>query len=92
MTGRFLEGKYATARSAGNFLAGYNGSQGTFQGNKISMETYLKIAGALQTGNFSTSNVAGIVLYGKSYGPAPYYGEQSYSGRMIINGWNRGKQ
>lgn len=92
MTGRLLNGKFATARSAGNFLAGYNGSQGTFQGQKISMSTYLKLAGALQTGNWSKASAASIVLFGKSFGPAPYYGEEPHSGRRIIQGWKHGRK
>jgi hypothetical protein len=48
MTGRLLNGKYATARSAGNYLAGMNGVTGTFQGSQISGVTYMKLAGAYQ--------------------------------------------
>lgn len=87
MTGRLLDGKYATARSAGNFLAGLNG---TLQGLKISGLTYMKLAGAYQQGQLSMKNIGLIMLFGKSFGPAPYYGEQPYSGRRILQGINYG--
>jgi hypothetical protein len=80
MTGRLLNGKYATARSAGNYLAGQH----------ISGETYMKLAGAYQQGELSAVNIAKILTYGASFGPAPYYGEQTYSGRRIQEGINVG--
>ena len=46
-TGRLLQGGYASARSAGNFLAGMNGATGTINGQHISLTTYMRIAGAL---------------------------------------------
>lgn len=92
MIGRLLNGHFATVRSAGNFLAGYNGRTGTFQGKHVTLETYMKLAGALQTRNWSSSNAADIFINGTSYGPPPYYGEQPYSGRMIIQGWNYGNR
>jgi hypothetical protein len=90
MTGRLLNGKYATARSAGNYLAGMNGVTGTVQGQHISGETYMKLAGAYQQGELSAVNIAKILTYGASFGPAPYYGEQTYSGRRIQEGINVG--
>jgi len=91
MTGRLLNGKFATARSAGNFLAGLNGVTGTLQGFKISGLTYMKLAGAYQVlGGLPKSTAAIILTTGKSYGPAPYYGEQEYSGRRILQGINYG--
>jgi len=90
MTGRLLNGKFATARSAGNFLAGLNGVTGTLQGFKISGETYMKLAGAYQQGKLTKANIAKIMIYGASFGPAPYYGEQEYSGRRILQGINYG--
>jgi RHS repeat-associated protein len=92
MTGRLLNGKFATARSAGNYLAGMNGVTGTFQGMHISGETYMKLAGAYQVGKLSAFNAARIVTFGTSFGPAPYYGEQPYSGRRILQGINAGLQ
>ncbi|QQT26040.1 hypothetical protein [Sphingobacterium spiritivorum] len=90
ITGRLLNGKYATASSAGNFLAGLNGVTGTVQGSGISGLTYMKLAGAYQQGQLSMKNIGLIMIFGKSFGPAPYYGEQSYSGRRILQGINYG--
>lgn len=90
MTGRLMNGKYATARSAGNYLAGMNGVTGTFQGYHISGETYMKIAGAYQVGEMSAFNVMRIITLGTAFGPPPYYGEEPYSGRRIIEGINAG--
>ena len=92
MTGRLLNGKYATARSAGNFLAGLNGVTGTIQGHKISGDTYMKLAGAYQLGKLSNANAALIVTTGKAFGPAPYYGEMKYSGRRILEGIRAGEK
>lgn len=86
MTGRLLNGKYATARSAGNYLAGMNGVTGTLQGSHISGVTYMKLAGAHQLNELSNFNAVRIVLFGIEYGPAPYYGEMEYSGRRILEG------
>lgn len=80
-TGRLLRGKYATVRSAGNFLAGMNGATGTFMGKHISLELYMRLAGLLHSvsNNFSTNPFS-----------APYYGEVDYAGRMIVAGYNYG--
>ena len=86
MTGRLLNGKYATARSAGNYLAGMNGMTGTIQGEHISGDTYMKLAGAYQQKVLTKANIASILVFGTSFGPAPYYGEQNYSGRRIAEG------
>ena len=86
MTGRLLNGKYATARSAGNYLAGMNGVTGTFQGSQISGVTYMKLAGAYQLGQLTKAKAIGIVMFGTQYRPAPYYGEMEYSGRRILEG------
>ncbi|GAA4779405.1 DUF6443 domain-containing protein [Olivibacter ginsenosidimutans] len=92
MTGRLLNGKYATARSAGNYLAGMNGVTGTFQGRHISGETYMKLAGAYQVGAFSKINILRILMFGAAFGPAPYYGEEPYSGRRILEGIKAGSK
>lgn len=92
MTGRLLNGKYSTARSAGNYLAGMNGVTGTFQGMHISGETYMKIAGAYQVGQLSKANILRILTFGTSFGPAPYYGEEEYSGRRILQGITAGEK
>ncbi len=89
MTGKLLNGKYASARSAGNFLAGYNAASGSFFGQNIDWTTFMKLAGALHKGYYSYANAMGIVLYGNSYGPEPWYGEVPYAGRMIQMGWDK---
>ncbi len=90
-TGKLLNGKYATARSAGNYLAGLNGATGTYFGQNISFETYMKLAGALQQGQYNKINAAKIVMYGKAYGPAPWYGELEYTGRRVLEGFRQGE-
>jgi RHS repeat-associated protein len=88
MTGRKLNGKWASARSAGNHLAGRNGRYGYFFGYSISLDTYMKLAGALQQGHYGKWNAFRIVTFGISYGNAPYYGEIDYTGRRVVEGWN----
>ncbi|RBL91427.1 hypothetical protein DF182_02055 [Chitinophaga flava] len=87
MTGRKLLGYYATARSAGNFLAGFNGRTGTLYGAHISYETYMKLAGALNVKQYNMRNASKILIFGTEFGPAPWYGEDEYSGRRIKQGW-----
>ncbi|WP_430968326.1 RHS repeat domain-containing protein [Spongiimicrobium sp. 2-473A-2-J] len=93
-TGKLLNGKYATARSAGNFLAGMNGATGkTGQfggGFHISKSTYMKMAGALHNGNWNAWNAGRILFFGKAFGPAPYFGEIPYAGRQISSGFDAG--
>ena len=75
-TGKKLNGKYATARSAGNYLAGMNGATGTYGGKHISLGTYMRLAGFVHSGvNFDVP---------------PYYGEIPYAGRRIVAGFNAG--
>jgi RHS repeat-associated protein len=88
-TGRLLNGKYATARSAGNYLAGLNGATAKFMGAYITETNMMKLAGALQKEQFTTLN-AGFILLGKSYGPPPYYGELELAGRRIQAGFRKG--
>ena|SRR5690554_6486437 len=89
MTGRLLDGKYATARSAGNYLAGWNGRTGTYFGFSLSKFEYMNLAGSYQKKQFNgISTAADIIFKGKTFGPPPYYGEEPYSGRMIIQGWD----
>ena len=78
-TGRLLNGKYATAESAGNYLAGLNGATGKFMGMYISLETYMGLAG-------------GVHAFQNNTNPnfAPYYGEIPYAGRRIVSGFNYG--
>ena len=79
MTGKLLNGYYASAESAGNFLAGLNGatSRGMF-GQHISLETFLSLAGALHSYKNGTSR-DGI-----------YKGEIPYAGRNIVEGFKMG--
>jgi len=91
MTGRLLNGKYATGRSAGNYLAGMNGVTGTLQGVHISGTTYMKLAGAYQLGLLTNYNIFRVMSFGTQFGPAPYYGEMEYSGRRIAEGIEAGK-
>jgi len=93
MTGRLLDGQYATARSAGNYLAGMNGHHGTIAGKHISKTKYMMLAGALNKGVYNEKTAAlivtGFMTPQKWPWPAPYYGEDKYSGRRIIEGWNK---
>lgn len=90
--GGLLDGKYATSRSAGNYLAGYNAAGGTYFGVGITFTTFQKLAGALHVkGSLTNGEKAGIVLRGTSYGPAPAYGEVMYQYRMSRLGWNASK-
>ena len=75
-TGKLLNGKYATARSAGNYLAGLSGATGKVLGMHISLNTYMRMAGFVHAG-FNRQG-------------APYYGEIPYAGRMIVAGFNAG--
>ena len=101
--GGLLFGKYVTSRSAGNFLAGYNASQGKYMGIGIPFVTFQKLAGAVHIeescGNrLSKSQMASIVLIGEyscsrpSDFVSPTYGEVMYQRRMSFIGWNYGKQ
>jgi RHS repeat-associated protein len=92
--GGLLEGKYATSRSAGNFLAGYNARGATYFGVEIEFDTFQKIAGAMHHlgRSLTRTEKADIVIRGKSYGPAPAYGENMYQYRMSAAGWNRGSR
>jgi len=61
-------------------------------GISISHTTFQKMAGALHVkGSLTTSEKAGIVLRGTSYGPALYYGENYYQFRMSRIGWNHSR-
>ena len=90
--GAKLNGKYATSRSAGNYLAGYNAQGGTYFGVSISFDTFQKLAGGLHAmGSLTDAQKAGVVLLGNSYGPAPAYGEIMYQYRMSKAGWDKAK-
>ena len=91
-TGKLLNGKYASARSAGNYLAGFNGATSTQFLFKIDYVIYANMAGALQTGQWegAATTYRRIMIEKKTYGPPPYYGELEYSGRRIRAGFSHG--
>jgi RHS repeat-associated protein len=92
MSGALLDGKWATARSAGNDLAGWNGRTGSYCGLYLSQYGYMNLAGSLQQKKYKGKATAfDIIFQGVTFGPPPYYGEMAYSGRMIINGWDRSR-
>ncbi|RNC79864.1 MAG: hypothetical protein ED557_12050 [Balneola sp.] len=69
-----------------------NGATTSAYGYTLTLNQFLKVAGAVHQGKYNgASTVAKVVLFGTSYGPAPYYGEIPYAGRMIINGYNAGR-
>ncbi len=100
--GALLNGKYATSRSAGNFLAGYNAESATYYGMGIYFTTFQKLAGALHieenSGNsLITGQMVSILLFDayissdiKKFVP-PTYGETNYQYRMSLSGWNFGE-
>jgi len=89
-TGYLLNGKYASIRSAGNFLAGLNVMTGTFAGSHISPQFAQKLFGAYQAGG--KAGLAYTLSTGRQYPgtSAPYWGEQPYSGYMQQEGINAG--
>lgn len=101
--GALLDGKYATSRSAGNFLAGYNAEGGSMFGVSISFNTFQKLAGALHIEEshgkrLSFGQKVDIVTLGTymssdiSKFVAPTYGEVNYQYRMSSAGWKFGQK
>ncbi len=100
--GALLNGKYATSRSAGNFLAGYNAESGTYFGISVSFSTFQQLAGALHIEEsnerkLSKWQMVDIVIFGyynsdsdKSNYKSPTWGEVPYQYRMSLKGWNFG--
>lgn len=94
--GALLNGKYATSRSAGNYLAGFNAANGTLLDGYITFTNFQKLAGALhvlgnQGKSLTTSEKMKILIFGKSYGPAPTYGELPYQYRVSKAGWDKAR-
>ncbi|MCB9203237.1 MAG: RHS repeat-associated core domain-containing protein [Flavobacteriales bacterium] len=101
--GAKLNGKYATSRSAGNFLAGYNAQGGELFGVSISFKTFQKLAGALHIEEskgkkLNRADRADIVIFGRYYRDynipefkPPTYGEVMYQYRMSKAGWEFGQ-
>jgi RHS repeat-associated protein len=84
-------GKYATARSAGNYLAGYLGATGTQGGFHISETYFMKLAGALHQHKFNALSAVGLALpFVRPSHSAPYYGEIEHAGRQISAGFRAG--
>jgi filamentous hemagglutinin len=78
--GFLFQGKYVTLRDAGNILYGINTA------NKgLSLERAMKAAGGYQQTGSIRGAIAGGV-FGKEYGPAPYYGEDPITGTRIKSG------
>ena len=103
--GRLLNGKYVSARSAGNFLAGYNAAKGTVLGiHPISFKTFQQLAGALHIQSnvkhqpLTYAMMVDIVLWGtyagvdKTLFKEPYWGEIYYQYRMSKMGWDYAKK
>jgi hypothetical protein len=88
-TGKLLNGKYATAESAGNFLAGYNAAS-----HGWAAETIMRTAGGLHVGenlHFGTGPGDALLGFlGVEFGPPPYYGETFFAGFYIQMGINYG--
>ena len=100
--GALLNGKYATSRSAGDFLAGYNAESGSYLGFGVSFKTFQQLAGALHIEEsngrkLSKWQMVDIVLWGyynsnsdqSNYKP-PTWGEVPYQYRRSLEGWNYG--
>ena len=79
--GKLMNGKYISAESAGNFLAGFNASG---RGG-LSFIKYMQLAGAYDQGGLIA--VINNYVTGQLYGKYPWYGENNYAGRMIVWGW-----
>ena len=103
--GRLLNGKYVSARSAGNFLAGYNAAKGTVLGiHPISFKTFQQLAGALHIQSnvkhqpLTYAMMVDIVLWGtyagvdKTLFKEPYWGEIYYQYRISKMGWDYAKK
>jgi RHS repeat-associated protein len=105
-TGKLLNGKYVSARSAGNYLAGMNAALGkvftpvgtadrgavVWGWHHISEDQFMRLAGAYQVLGEKMGTWDKIQAYfGTEYGPKPYYGELPYSGRWISAGFKAGE-
>jgi filamentous hemagglutinin len=83
--GFLYNGKYVSLREAGNLLAGMNAAQ-----FKMEYSDFQKGAGALQSGGII--GAAMYKLFGKTYGTAPYWGENYYQYRSSLRGYYSVKQ
>jgi hypothetical protein len=66
---------------------------GTLLGVNIEWATWMKMAGALQALDNKIGNLqlADIAINKTAYGPAPWFGEITYTGRMCAAGWKNAK-
>ena len=88
--GGLLNGKYASSRSAGNYLAGYNAQAGRMYGVfGITFRAFQRLAGALHVnGNLTREQIKEIIINPtKNYGNSPTFGENRYQFRMSYRGW-----
>ena len=79
--GKKLNGKYATAESAGNYLAGLNAA------SRVGFDLYMRLAGSVHATGASKSALVNSFITGKAYGPYPWYGEINYCTRRVMEGW-----
>ncbi len=79
--GKKLNGKYATAESAGNYLAGLNAA------SRVGFDLYMRLAGSVHATGSSKSALVNSFITGKVYGPYPWYGEINYCARRVMEGW-----
>ena len=78
--GKKLNGKYATAESAGNYLAGLNAA------SRVGFDLYMRLAGSVHVnGNSKLALINSFI--GKEYGTYPWYGEINYCTRRVMEGW-----
>ena len=91
--GRLLNGKYATARSAGNYLAGFNAATHSVMGKiGVSFNAFQRMAGALhKEGKLNKFQLLRYYM-GATAGPPPAYGELMYQYRMSKKGYEHGKR
>ncbi len=102
--GELLNGKYATSRSAGNYLAGFNAQGSKMHGFPISFNKFQKLAGALHIENshgkkLNKMQMFDIMMIGRYGGcsdrskfVAPTWGEVYYQYRMSARGWINSKK
>ena len=79
--GKKLNGKFATAESAGNYLAELNAA------SRVGFDLYMRLAGSVHATGASKSALVNGFITGKAYGPYPWYGEINYCARRVMEGW-----
>ena len=91
--GRLLFGKYVSARSAGNYLAGFNAATKSMFGHfGVDFDSFQRIAGALHAyGDLNKLQMFRHYMGAKA-APGPYYGENYYQYRMSKMGYDFGRK